>query len=169
MTEKIKEFIPYVIILIVVLLIRSFIVTPVMVHGTSMDSTLKEGNVLLLNKWTYYFNDIKRNDIVVIDNGREPLIKRVIGLPGEHVKYVNHKLYINNNLIDDSFSDKTNDFDLSALKYDIIPDNMYFVLGDNRQDSLDSRIIGLIKEEDIEGKVNIRLWPLNQISKINQE
>ncbi len=167
MNEKIKEFVPYIVILIVVLLIRSFIVTPVMVQGTSMDSTLKEDNVLLLNKFTYYFNEIKRNDIVVIENGSEPLIKRVIGLPGEHVKYANHKLYINDKIIDDPFGDKTNDFDLSAIKYDVIPENMYFVLGDNRKDSLDSRIIGLIKKEDIEGKVNIRLWPLNQISKVN--
>ena len=78
--KLVKEFIPYVIIIAVVILIRTFIVTPVQVDGHSMDPTLKDHQILILNKWK---KDYNRFDIVVIDDGEERLIKRIIGLPGE--------------------------------------------------------------------------------------
>ena len=84
----IKELIPYVFIIVIVVLIRTFIVTPVIVSGSSMDPTLNNGNILILNKLAKTYN---RDDIVVIDvkvNGkRERIVKRIIGLPGETVKY----------------------------------------------------------------------------------
>ena len=95
MKEKIKNLIPYAVIIIVVVLIRTLIVTPVIVVGDSMVPTLKDGQVLLLNKIGYHFSDIKRNDIVVINIGKSEIIKRVIGLPGETVEYRNNTLYIN--------------------------------------------------------------------------
>ena len=142
----IKELIPYVFIIVIVVLIRTFIVTPVIVSGSSMDPTLNNGNILILNKLAKTYN---RDDIVVIDvkvNGkRERIVKRIIGLPGETVKYDNNILYINGKRTHDDFRMKTRDYDLSKYtEYDKIPEGYYFVLGDNRTNSMDGRIIKLV-------------------------
>lgn len=164
----IKELIPYVIIIITVVLIRTFIVTPVQVDGLSMYPTLKDNEILLLKK---YDKDYKRFDIVVLKYKNDKLIKRIIGLPGESIKYVDDKLYVNDKLVEENFSKntETDDFDISYLLNEEetkIPDNMYFVVGDNRDNSTDSRIIGLIKKEDIEGTVDFALFPFNKFGKI---
>ena len=166
----IKELIPYVFIILVVVLIRTFIVTPVIVSGSSMDPTLKNGEILILNKLAKKYN---RDDIVVIDvkvNGKkERIVKRIIGLPGETVKYDNNILYINGQRTHDDFRMKTRDYDLSKYTdYDKIPEGYYFVLGDNRTNSLDSRDpqIGLVKKSQILGKPIFRIWPINKIGTI---
>ena len=94
MKKFIKELIPYVVIVIVVVLIRSYLVTPVIVSGDSMEPTLNNKELLLLNKINYKLNDIKRFDIVVIKIDNKEIIKRVIGLPGENVLYQSDKLYV---------------------------------------------------------------------------
>lgn len=164
--KRVKEIIPYIVILIIVILIRSFIVTPVQVVGSSMYPTLSNSEILFLNRIDYKLNEIERYDIVVLDNSNnsnEHLIKRVIGLPKEHIAYRNGKLYINDIETDDKFSYITNNFDLKDLGYDKIPEGYYFVIGDNRNDSSDSRVIGLISEKDIIGSVKLRIWPLSKI------
>lgn len=153
--SKIKEIIPYVVIVVVVVLIRTFIVTPVVVSGDSMVPSLKDGQLLLLNKLSYKFNDIERFDVVVVRVGKNEIIKRVIGLPGETIEYVNNELYINGELLESKYDFLTDDFDVKE-----IPHGKYFVLGDNRAVSSDSRIIGMINETDIIGKTNISLWPI---------
>lgn len=156
----IKEWGPYVVIILAVILFRSFIATPVRVSGSSMDNTLANGQILILNKLA---KNYKRMDIVVFEYKKERLIKRVIGLPGETVRIEDNKLYINNELVDDySPYVKTANYNLSS----IIPEGYYFVLGDNRYNSSDSRIIGLIKKEDILGKTNIRIFPFTKIGRI---
>ena len=85
MKKFIKELIPYIVIIIVVVLIRTYIITPVIVVGDSMVPTLKDNQILLLNKIDYRFNEIERYDIVVIKVGKSEIIKRVIGLPGENI------------------------------------------------------------------------------------
>lgn len=157
----IKELIPYIIIIVVVVLIRCFIVTPVVVNGTSMYPTLKDKDIVLLKKFD---KNIERFDIIVFNYNNSRLIKRVIGLPGEHVKYVNGILYINNEKIEDVELDvETYNFYLEDLGYDKIPDDYYFVLGDNREVSQDSRIIGLVSKKDICGVGVFRIFPLNKI------
>ncbi len=159
--KVIKEFIPYLVIILIVVLIRCFVVTPVRVSGTSMYPTLKNNDIVLLKKFD---KNIERFDIVVFNYNNSKLIKRVIGLPGETVKYVNGILYINNKKIDDVKLDvSTDNFFLEELGYDVIPDDYYFVLGDNRGVSQDSRIIGLIYKKDICGVGVFRLFPLNKI------
>ena len=95
------------------------------------------------------------------------LVKRIVGLPGEKVDLRNGDLYINDRLVEEDYIENDNnvDFSLSSLGYNVIPQDMYFVLGDNRADSLDSRDqnVGLVSKEDIIGKVRIRLWPINQM------
>lgn len=162
-----KELIGYVLIVVSIISIRAFIVTPVMVSGNSMYPTLENGELLLLNK---VGSKYKRNDIVVInyDNGiiKEKLIKRVIGLPGEKIEYKNGILYVNDQYTIDPFASATYDFSTFILG-DIIPENKYLVLGDNRGSSVDSRMIGLIDESDIEGKTSIRFYPLDKIGKVD--
>lgn len=162
----VKEIVPYLIVILLAILIRTFIASPVRVNGPSMNDTLKEGQILLLNKMN---KNYKRFDIVVIDNNGTKIIKRIIGLPGESIEYKNNSLYINNKYVKDVSKEVTGDFSLEELYgYKILPKGYYFVMGDNRDESSDSRDprIGLIKKSDIKGKVKIRLWPLNKIGKV---
>lgn len=169
MKKKLKELIPYILIIILVIVIRSYIITPVVVVGTSMDDTLKENEILLLSKISYRIKDIKRYDIVVVDNEiHDRLIKRVIGLPGDSIEYRDNKLFINNKYVKEDYtSSETNDFTLKDIcNCKEIPKDYYLVLGDNREVSIDSRSsdVGLVKKDDIVGKTIFRFWPLNKIS-----
>ena len=168
-----KELVPYIIIIVVVIFVRSFIVTPVIVRGDSMDDTLEDGEVLLLSKISYYVHDIDRFDIVVIkDNDSDLIIKRVIGLPGDNVKYKDNKLYINDKVVSDDYgvgvTENFNLQDICMINDDDcvskIPDDLYLVLGDNREVSADSRVKGLFSKDVILGKAVFRLWPVNKLS-----
>lgn len=166
--EKAKEWISYIVIIVVVVLIRTFIATPVMVDGTSMVPTLVDNQILILYKLSKNYN---RFDIVVIDHEvrgkEEKLVKRVIGLPGEYVEYKDSKLYINKKEVKEDFIDvETEDWSLAKLGYLEIPEGYYFVVGDNRGDSSDSRILGLIHEKEIKGKIKFSLFPFSRFGKI---
>lgn len=172
MKSNIKELIPYLIIVIVVVLIRSFIITPVIVRGDSMDNTLKDGEVLFLSKISYHFEKIKRFDIIVIkDQDEDLIIKRVIGKPGDYIEYKDNTLYINNKKVKDNYGQgETSDFNLEEICHITdtdckgkIPKDKYLALGDNREVSADSRIKGLFTRKQILGKATLRLWPLNKI------
>ena len=101
-----RELLPYFIIILVVIFIKVFIVSPIRVNGESMDSTLHDGDIMLLDEVSYRFSDIQRFDIVVIHREDEYLIKRVIGLPGEKIKYVDGKLYVNGKYVKEDFKHK---------------------------------------------------------------
>ena len=90
-----KELIPYIIIIIVVILIRTFIITPVRVDGDSMNPTLENTNLLLLEKFN---KNYKRFDVIVFNHNNTKLVKRIIGLPGDSIEYKTDKLYINGKL-----------------------------------------------------------------------
>ena len=163
-----RATLPYIIIVIVVALIRTFIVTPVQVEGMSMYSTLDDNEILLLKK---YDKNYQRFDIVVFNYNGTKLIKRVVGLPREDVGYKDNKLYVNGEYIEEDFlknNQETYDFSLEELGYDTIPDGYYFVMGDNRTNSTDSRIIGLVSEEDIEGTTNFAIFPFDKIGRFNK-
>lgn len=163
MKKIIKELYPYFIIIIVVVLFRTFIATPVRVDGSSMVDTLHNNEILILNKLNKSYD---RFDIVVIKYGKSKLVKRIIGLPGESIRYENNVLYINNKEIDDVAIARTNDFELKELyNIDTIPEDYYFVMGDNRGNSLDSRDyrVGLIKQSDIIGTTSFRVFPFTKI------
>lgn len=158
MNDKVKEILGYVIVIIIVLLVKQFIITPIRVNQSSMNNTLYDKDIMILDKISYRFNNIKRFDIVVIKKDNEYLIKRVVGLPGELVEYKDNKLYINDKMIEENFLHKdTENYKLEKE----IPDNYYFVVGDNRPNSLDSRVIGLIKKDEILGKTNLVIFPFN--------
>ena len=151
-----KEIMPYVIIVIVVVLFRTYIATPVRVDGDSMNPTLKNGQILILNKMD---REYERMQIVVFDYHGERLIKRVIGLPGEEVYIKDNKIYINDEEIKD-YSDSVITADYKKVK---VPSNSYFVLGDNRGNSADSRLIGMISKDEIKGSILFRLLPPTKI------
>lgn len=164
MKKIIKELIPYIVIVIVVVLIRTFIATPVIVSGDSMVPTLKNKQLLLLNKINYKINNIKRFDVVVINLDNKEIIKRVIGLPGEDILYRSNKLYVDGHELENDYNFDTDDFSLKTIcNCTKIPEDKYLVLGDNRAVSADSRIIGLIDKKDIEGNVNFSLWPIKKV------
>lgn len=168
--EKYKEALSYVVIIVVVILIRTFIATPVIVSGDSMIPNLKDNQILILSKLTKKY---ERFDIVVVRHKvidqNENLVKRIIGLPGEDVEYKDNKLYINDKVVDEKFIDcETADFNLASLGYLEIPEEYYFIMGDNRGDSLDSPELGLIPIDEIEGKIVFSLFPFNTFGTIKK-
>lgn len=165
----IREIIPYIAIVVIVLFVKSYIISPIQVNGDSMDSTLKSGDIMILNKLQYKRNGVERFDIVVIKSHGTNIIKRVIGLPGDTVEVIDNKLYINGKHYKETYLDEdtiTNDFTLDELLgRNTVPKNSYFVLGDNREESLDSRYeeVGFIHEDDIEGLAKLTIFPFNRI------
>ncbi len=157
MKSIIKEYGLYVITIILVLLVKKFVVSPIKVNGTSMMTTLHDGDIMILNIIGYRFDEINRFDIVVVDEGNEYLIKRVIGLPGEEIEYKDNQLYINGKKVKENYgSQVTEDFKVKVKK------NSYFVLGDNRTNSLDSRHFGAFKKDRIIGKTSLIIFPFNR-------
>ena len=154
-----KDLLPYIVILVIVILIRTYIATPIKVNGPSMEPTLDGGETLILNK----LGELDRFKIVVINTSEDHLIKRIVGLPGETVEFVNNKLFIDGKEVADNYGDgTTNDF--GPIK---LGDSEYFVLGDNRENSTDSRILGPIDEKYIQGTTNFQLFPFNGLGQID--
>ncbi len=154
-----KENIVFLIILTTIIVIRIFFYSPIRVNGTSMYPTLQDKEFMILNKISLK-QGINRFDIVVVqDNNNKHIIKRVIGLPGESIMYKDNKLYINGKVVEDNYSKTdTNDFDNIVLG-----ENEYFVMGDNRVVSKDSRVIGPVNIKNIKGKTNLIIFPFNKI------
>lgn len=153
--------------IVLVIVFIMYIATIQQIVGSSMAPTYESQDIVILNKLHYIFFDVKRFDVVSFEyDSTKYLIKRVIGLPGDKVEYKDNVLYINDKKIEEEYLDKdtvTENFSLMDLGYEVIPKDMYLVLGDNREDSLDSREIGLIKEKEILGKVDLRIWPIFRI------
>lgn len=163
--EFLKDILSIVITAVAVILFIVYVGSIQQVVGPSMEPTLKEGDILILNKIGYKIFDIKRFDVVAVKtNTSKYFVKRVIGLPGDKIEYIDNVLHINGKAYKEPFLGKdtiTDDFTITDLGYDTIPKGMYLVLGDNRTNSEDSRNpkIGLIKKEDILGKSSIRIFP----------
>ena len=156
LTKWLKENIVFLIIIT-----RIFFFSPIRVNGTSMHPTLQDKEFMILNKISLK-QGINRFDIVVVQENNKYIIKRVIGLPGESVMYKDNKLYINGKVIEDNYSKTTtNDFDNVVLG-----ENEYFVMGDNRAVSSDSRIIGPVNIKNIKGKTNLIIFPFNKMGTV---
>lgn len=163
-TEFIKDASKYIIVIIFVLLFFIFVIGLQQVIGPSMNPTLNEGDIIITNKFIYRFKSIERNDVVVISQDEKYMIKRIVGLPGEKVEYQNNDVLINGKAYKETFTNsETEDFTIQDLGYDVIPEDMYLVLGDNRENSLDSRTFGLISKNQIIGKAWIKIWPISKM------
>ena len=166
--ELLKDGFKYILVIIIVLILIVYVVSLEQVVGSSMNNTLHSNDIVILNKISYKFRSIKRFEVVSFNyNDTKYLVKRVIGLPGENVKYIDNTLYVDGKKVEESFikDTKTKDFSIEELGFTKIPENMYLVLGDNRESSMDSRDkkVGLIHKKDITGKVSFRIWPLTGI------
>ncbi|MFC0188916.1 signal peptidase I [Fictibacillus aquaticus] len=156
-------------------IIRFFLFAPIVVDGQSMMPTLHHQDRLVVNKLSYVIGEPDRFDIVVFKATEEKdYIKRVIGLPGDRIKYKNDVLYVNDKKVNEEYlkpyKEKTKDGNLTYdfTLYEVtaekkVPEGELFVLGDNRRNSSDSRNIGTVKIDDIIGKASFQFWPLSDI------
>lgn len=151
--------------------IRFYIAAPYVVVGASMEPTFENYHYLIIDRLTYRFEAPKRGDVIVLDLPQETsraLIKRVIGLPGDTVILEGQRVEIVNAehsdgfVLDEPYLDPANLGGASHLRV-ALGDNQYFVLGDNRRVSADSRLWGILPKDDIVGRVFLRLYPLNEI------
>ncbi|MFD0051125.1 signal peptidase I [Actinomycetes bacterium NPDC127524] len=164
---------------ILAFVIRTYIFAPIVVDGESMMPTLQDHERIVLNKFGTKINDISRFDIVVFHATKEKdFIKRVIGLPGDHIEYRNDTLYVNGKKYKEPYLDKykkqmsgeplTADFSLEDVTGSTtVPKGQLFVMGDNRQNSMDSREIGTISVDKIVGKAGLVYWPIKEIKTVN--
>ncbi|MGB8454755.1 MAG: signal peptidase I [Anaerocolumna sp.] len=163
-----------VIVFLTTFLIIHFIGQRTEVLGRSMENTLSDQDNLIVDKLSYHFIKPSRFDIVVfpIDEAKNVFyIKRIIGLPGETVQIIDGKIYINNNLLKENYGKEVISIDKEgrAAQPIVLGENEYFVLGDNRNHSTDSRDpdVGNITKSAIIGKALVRVWPLNHFGFIN--
>jgi signal peptidase I len=152
--------------LIIALLIKTFLFQAFYIPSESMVPTLKVHDRVLVNKLSYRLHPVHRGDIVVFkappdsDPGINDLVKRVIGLPGETVSGHSGHVYINGKQLNEPYlPDKTFTTDFAPVK---IPANSYWVMGDNRGNSKDSRVFGVITKGKIVGRVFVRIWPFSR-------
>jgi len=153
-------------------LIVVFVVQPVKVEGTSMLPRLQNDQRIFVNKFIYSFDPIQRDDIIVFwfpDDPTKSFIKRVIGLPGETVR-IDYKgqLFINNQLVEEPYLSPDHTRFPRAYPDTFVKPHYYFVMGDNRDQSNDSRSWGLVPEKYIYGKAMFRYWPLSQMGLLNR-
>src|SRR5699024_2669488 len=149
------------IVCIVAFLAHTFIATSSIVEGDSMYPTLVDGERIFLNKFIYMVSTPNRGDIIIFERPEKKYVKRMIGLPNETIKTTDHKLYVN--CVEQEISD--GDGSETRLTGDVgpvtIPDDHYFVLGDNRAISKDSRnCLGFVSKSDIIGKTEIVMYPI---------
>lgn len=159
------------------LFIRSFVANATTVSGTSMNNTLQNRDVLLVNKMFFRIRDVKKKDIVIIkapdigpNEAEKDYIKRVIALPGETVDIKNGRVYVDGQLIKEAYinTDYTTSYEQIGNHWSLQDDEI-FVMGDNRipGKSSDSRVFGPVKLESIKGVAIFRLWPFNSFGTIN--
>ncbi len=156
----------------VVLLIRTFLFTIIRVDGPSMSDTLLDGDKLFVTVADMRANGPDRFDVIICKypNRKDQYVKRVIGLPGDTLRVKNGVLYINGEEFEEPFLSeaRTVRFDKASNNFGPIEigEGEYFVMGDNRDDSNDSRNVGVITEDMVIGKVRHIIWPLNRIGSV---
>ena len=178
MKEIIKELAGWLLYIVLIIAFTWFVVTFVgqrtEVSGSSMETTLSDKDQLIVDKMTYRFRDPKRYDIVVFPYQYQDntyYIKRIIGLPGETVQILSGMVYIDGMRLDEHYGNEMMENPGIAEEPLTLEENEYFVLGDNRNNSSDSRAsdVGLIHRKDLIGRAWIRVWPLSQIGVIHHE
>lgn len=164
-----KIFIELLIIILVVISILFFI-KPVFVRGESMLPTLKDGDYLIASRQSYtIFGDVNKGDIVIfphrgIDGDKKLLVKRIIATAGDRIQIENGKVSVNDEELVENYIGYTTTFGQVDLE---VPEGEVFVMGDNRENSLDSRNFGTVKVKELSGKIKFRLYPLGKFGGID--
>ena len=165
--ESVRLLRDIILIIAVFILIGVFAVQPVVVEGTSMVPQLHDGERLLVNKLVYYkfksvsWGHLERGDVVVFWFPHDPdksYVKRIIGLPGERVEVRNGGVFINGTELKEDYLAPENNQSMPNFQEKKVDDHYYFVMGDNRDNSSDSRYWGLVPEKYIYGKAFFRYW-----------
>ena len=157
-----------VVVLAVTFLVITFVGQRTQVNGESMYPTLYDRDNLIVDKLSYRFHNPERYDIIVFPyqyKEKTYYIKRIIGLPGEKVQIIDGYVYINGEKLDEDYGREVMEDAVLASEEITLGEDEYFVLGDNRNASEDSRFpdVGNIKRKDIIGKAWVRIWPLSRI------
>ncbi len=165
--EIIDTVVYLLVVLAVVLLFIRYVGQRTYVNGDSMNATLEDGDNLFVDKISYRFKDPERFDIIVFPYQYQEdtyYIKRIIGLPGETVQIEDGEIYIDGEVLEESYGKEVMRNPGIADQPIVLGEDEYFVLGDNRNNSSDSRdpSVGVIEGEDIVGKAFIRIWPLDK-------
>ena len=158
--------------LVIILPVRYFLIQPFYVKGASMEPNFYDHEYLIIDEISYRFNAPQRGDIVVFKYPKDEkqfFIKRVIGLPGEHVQVHDDGVYINGTRLNETYLPAGIDTVLPLRGYGDITlgSDEYFLLGDNRTESLDSRIFGPVKRDLLIGRTWVRGWPFSRITVFN--
>jgi len=163
--------------LVIILPIRYFLIQPFYVKGASMEPNFYDHEYLIIDEITYRFNEPKRGDIIVFKYPKDPrqfFIKRVIGLPGETVKIKDGLIFITSvdgqeNVLSEDYlpSDIENVLPVSGYGEVVLNNDEYYLMGDNRDQSLDSRVFGPVKADYIIGRTWLRGWPFNRLTLFN--
>ena len=173
-----REILGWIVYIAVILGITYLIITYVAqrtrVSGDSMESTLHSGDNLIVDKLSYHFREPERYEIIVFPYRYEEntfYIKRIVGLPGDTIQIKDGYLYIDGERADENYGlERMNKAGIAAEEIKLGADE-YFVLGDNRNGSSDSRdpSVGILKREEIIGRAWVRIWPLNNVGVISHE
>lgn len=150
-------------------LIIMFLYQPVRVEGTSMQPELRDQDRLFINKFAYHFENISRGDVVVFHYPRDPsksYIKRIIALPGDSLDIDDGRVYVNGQFIDEPYVPRRYR-DERSMPETVIPPNEYFVMGDHRSISSDSRDFGPVERDLIYGKAAFVYWPADNMGVIH--
>ncbi|WP_084024037.1 signal peptidase I [Vulcanibacillus modesticaldus] len=146
-------------------IIHTFLFAIVIVSGPSMEPTLHNGERLILNKIVYKIHPPERGDIIVFHaTETDDYIKRVIGIPGDKIEFKNNQLFVNGQPVEEPYLGDVYTGDISPFT---VPDETLYVLGDNRNNSSDSRIFGPVAIDKVVGRVKIVIWPLNKLGFID--
>lgn len=159
--ELVEWIVTIVAALAIALVIRTFLFEPVRVDGRSMLETLQNGEIMFVTKPEYLAGDPQRFDVVIChypDRGNTNFVKRVVGLPGDTVEVKDGYLYVNGEKHEEEYLTYRPNYNLAAYT---VPEDMFFVLGDNRSNSNDSHLIGPISRDMIVGHVRQVIWPLS--------
>jgi len=149
---------------VIAILMVVFLYQPVKVEGTSMQPELVDQERIFVNKFVYHFEEIHRGDIVVFWYPKDPsksFIKRVIGIPGDVVSIKNGRVYVNAQLLEERYVPRSYQ-DLDSFPTVRVKEDHYYVLGDHRNASNDSRSWGLVPRKYIYGKAVFRYWPMEK-------
>ncbi|HXA42015.1 MAG TPA: signal peptidase I [Candidatus Solibacter sp.] len=163
----VRDLLEVVVLALALYIIINFAVQTIHVMGPSMQNTLQNNDFLVASKISYHLHDPQRGDIIVFkpsNDASHDYIKRIIAVPGDHLRIAHAQVFINGHRLVESYlpepwtwSDTWN-----QGNEDVVPANSYFVMGDNRNHSTDSRFLGYQKKDQFLGKAWVRIWPLSE-------
>ncbi|MFG6149097.1 signal peptidase I [Halobacillus sp. B23F22_1] len=145
--------------------LRTFFFATSIVEGASMNPTLESGERVMFNKIIYYIDEPNHGDIVIIEKPTKNYVKRVIGQPGDTIEFKNNQLYVNDQPQEQTYLNEQSTAGTRDFGPVDVPEGRYFVMGDNRSVSKDSRNgLGFVSEDEIIGRTELIIYPFNQIS-----